>query len=61
MEDNEKTFKVPLFKDVFSEETGNIIDRIEKIDNVTAPSFCEAIVKAIARNRGFTYDKSKKT
>ena len=58
MKEGERQFKVPLVQEVFSEENGKIIDRITKTVDIYAMSFCEAIVKAVNGNRGFTFDRS---
>jgi hypothetical protein len=55
MQENDKTFKLKLFKEIWSEETGVITEKIEKDVVICAPSLCEAIVKAIKQNRDFTF------
>ena len=57
--DDERQFEISLVKEVYSEETGDLIDTVKKTVKVLAPSFCEAIVKAINNNHGFTYDRPK--
>ncbi len=58
--DDERQFEIPLIKEVYSEETGDLIDVVKKTVKVIAPSFCEAIVKATKNNREFTYDRPPK-
>jgi hypothetical protein len=55
MQEKDKTFKLKLFKEIWSEETGIITKKIEKEVVICAPSLCEAIVKAIKQNRDFTF------
>ena len=56
MKEGDKRFDIPLFKEVYNEEYGYLVDRIRKTVTVTAPSLCEAIVKAVKNNNGFSYD-----
>lgn len=55
MQENNKSFKLKLFKELWSEETGAIIKKNEKEVVLYAPTLCEAIVKAIKQNRDFTF------
>ena len=55
MQKNNKSFKLKLFKEIWSEETGAIIKKNEKEVVLYAPTLCEAIVKAIKQNRDFTF------
>jgi hypothetical protein len=55
MQENNKSFKLKLFKEIWSEETGAIIKKNEKEVVLYAPTLCEAIVKAIKQNRDFTF------
>jgi hypothetical protein len=57
MQEGDKAFEIPLIKEVYSEETGDLIDKLQKKVKIIAPSFCEAIVKAMKNNHGFTYDR----
>lgn len=51
-----KKFKISLFSETRSEYDGSIT-RKNKDVIVFAPSCCEAIVKAVKQNHGFTYLK----
>ena len=55
MQENDKSFKLKLFKESWSEETGAITEKNEKEVVVYAPTLCEAIVKAVKQNRDFTF------
>ena len=50
MQENDKSFKLKLFKESWSEETGAITEKNEKEVVVYAPTLCEAIVKAVKQN-----------
>lgn len=51
-----KKFKISLFSETRSEYDGSIM-RKDKDVIVYAPSCCEAIVKAMKQNHGYTYLK----
>jgi hypothetical protein len=55
MKENDKSFKLTLIKESWSEETGVITEKLEKEVVVYAPTLCEAIVKAVKQNRDFTF------
>lgn len=53
---NNSSFKIYMFSETHSEETGEISKSYKDVI-VSAPSCCEAVVKALKANREYTYLK----
>ena len=48
-------YRINLVKEVYSDTTGGLLERVPKTVAVEAPSLCEAIVKAVKSNRDYSY------
>lgn len=48
-------YRINLVKEVYSDTTGGLLERVPKTVVVEATSLCEAIVKAVKSNRDYSY------